>query len=216
MPFTLSERTWDELCRKFALLTMSSTKRPSQPTGYWNAIFKHYKWTKLLKSRYLTPALLFPEKERSDVYLILLREKDKPHNELPRNLQRDPPEKHIEQTRILLFKAIRKSLRSYTPGISPWQMQFANFTLDMSCILETEAPHLLDCPPLFEDQSGKQVEIALYAGGLKLFKPKYDLPFGLSYAPGKRADCSVEGFEDFSFSNYDNPNEWYLKSLDLA
>jgi hypothetical protein len=155
---------------------------------------------------------MFPGKEGSYIYLFLLREKDKPHNECHPSRNGYYTYGNLERARISLFKAIRKSLHSYAPGKDPWEMQFANFTLNMSGILLSETAHFLPCPQLFKDQFEKQVEIALYSGGVKELKPTFVFS-GL-------AQCSICEFEDFQFQRkytYGNGSvDGYLKSLNLV
>jgi hypothetical protein len=134
---------------------------------------------------------MFPEKEGSYIYLFLLREKNKPHNELilsDYGYYLTYLDKNLERARTSLFKEIRKCLHSYAPGKDPWEMQFANFTLNMSGILLADSPHLLPCPQLYKDEFrrpfNKPVEIAVYAKGVTKIKPIFD--------SGSIAHCTLQ------------------------
>jgi hypothetical protein len=114
---------------------------------------------------------VFPEKEGSYIYLFMVKRKnvisDKCHVSQDDD---DTTPEQLTEARISLFKTIRKSLRSYAPGENPWEMQFENFTLNMSSILLPGAPTGLKCPQLFDDPSRKNVEIAVYEGEVKELK----------------------------------------------
>lgn len=206
---------WEELCQKFSRLKVSSIYYPSQQKDYWNYIFKSYEWIEPLKPRYLTPVLMFPEKEGSYIYLFLLREKNKPHNELipsDYGYHLTYLDKNLERARTSLFKAIRQSLRSYTPGEHPWEMQFANFTLNMSGILLADSPHLLPCPQLYKDQSNKSVEIAVYPKGVTRMRPIIN--------SRRIAQCSIGEYECFQLweprDDVEQAINRHLRSLNLV
>ncbi|WJG35908.1 uncharacterized protein FOBCDRAFT_204666 [Fusarium oxysporum Fo47] len=151
---TLSADAWYLICQKLHLpdrLRFSSTHRyareilgnyQTQRTQYWNSIFKSYEWVEAFKLQHLTPVLVFPEKEGSYIYLFMVKRKnvisDKCHVSQDDD---DTTPEQLTEARISLFKTIRKSLRSYAPGENPWEMQFENFTLNMSSILLPGAPN---------------------------------------------------------------------------
>jgi hypothetical protein len=89
-------------------------------------------------------------------------------------------------------------------------MQFTNFTLNISGILLSETPDGLPCPQIF-DEFDKEVEIAIYARGVRKLKSRTVYNY---------TGCRTSEFEEFAFYRYyDYSNgaiDRYLKSLNVV
>ncbi|KAH7248293.1 hypothetical protein B0J15DRAFT_468304 [Fusarium solani] len=110
-----------------------------QKLKYWDPIFQDYEWVKAVDSRCQIPMLLFPNKERPYIYLLLgTPTKGNKDNVVKAKMA----ERGAREAKEALLNTVKKSLRSKTPGRHPCEVQFERFTLNISNVRYDPSPIL--------------------------------------------------------------------------
>jgi hypothetical protein len=186
---TLPDDVWHLILKKLHLpdLFRFSSAHPNAKSvignskTLWDSLFIKYEWVDDARQRNQTPVLMFIDGENPYLYLYLA-----PRDDNKWEIDSVPK---AEQNMALLAK-IRESLRSSHRGSSPFEVEFENYTLDISNAL---LPGNYCCPPLFQMPYKKNVVVAVYGEELKHIKPEM--------FKGYLGIIELEGFEPSFFFN---------------
>lgn len=157
-----------------------------QKLKYWDPIFQDYEWVKAFDSRCQIPMLLFPNKERQYIYLLLgtptKGKKDKV-------VKAKMAERGAREAKEALLNTVKKSLRSKTPGRHPCEVQFERFTLNISNVRYDPSPIL--CKDLIGMFPNTTLELSIYGKGVCIVRS--------SIFKDKIAFVDIPGFESAIF-----------------
>jgi hypothetical protein len=147
----------------------------------WNSIFANYTWVDDVKLHGRIPILMFIDGKMPYVYLHLIsREKETSDTYSDSKFEQD----------IALLNKIKASLHSNDCSINQFEVQFNDFTLDISNVL---FHGMYICHHLFQMSSKNNLMVAVYGDSLENFNLKV---FG-----NQVAFMEFEGFETSTFIN---------------